>query len=516
MTGGRRRGRAAGALLAIAAGTAALLVAWQPDLARSQRASAVPAPGSFRQNDLGVDPSWEGRRNRSTARCVARKFAFGWRATTFASTTAGEVGGRFERTSRYRAFYAEPLSPERTLDDRLSMSATVRVPSPNGGGVLLGWFSSTTSYGWRTPDFLGVRINGEATKARLYAEYGTANTFAPGQLVDTGVVLGSKTRYRFTLDYFPGQGDYGSGLLRLTVDAPGAAPAVAETSLPSDHRADGATFDRFGLLNVQLDGRPMTAYVGDLVLDGAPVDLSSPPGWDAVNTALSGRDCLVHDRQDFGYSGTSYAGGAPGEVGGVVWRSVKRPSSYADRTASLTLDDELYAEGRIDLEGAAPDSDLLVGWFSAASELTPAGGDLPTNLLAAVVGGPTARGYRAFPAYHGDGDVRGVSPDSALTTAPMLTPAHHPWEWWICYRPNADLAGNGRITVGLLDPAGQLPTRQAVLTVPARARAAGARFDHFGIRNLELGGHDLVVYLDDLRYTVGPGDSGPDERCDGS
>jgi hypothetical protein len=67
-----------------------------------------------------------------------------------------------------------------------------------------------------------------------------------------------------------------------------------------------------------------------------------------------------------------------------------------------------------------------------------------------------------------------------------------------------------------LASAGQAPAMQAVIPVPAQAKAAGALFNRFGIRNLEQGGHDVIVYLDDLRYTVGPGDVGPVERCGAS
>jgi hypothetical protein len=501
-----------------AALVAALAVLLGPGLSTGRAGSAarstVPAPGSFRQTDFAADPLWEGRKNRSGTRCTKRAFSFGWSGTTAASSTPGEIGGRFARTSSIRAYYAQPLPVTKTLDDSLTVSGTVRVPSPNGGGALLGWFNTATSYDWRTPDFLGIRIDGAGSGARLYAEYGTANTFASAGLGDTGIKLEPRRRYDFTLDYGPDQGDAGAGLLQLTVVGPDGASGTARISLPAAHRADGATFDRFGLLNVQLDGRPMTAYVANLVVDAAAIDLSSPPPWEGVNTGLADAvDCVVHNRQDFGYSNSGYAGGGGGEIGGVVWRSTKRASYYADPVADLTLQDTLYAEGRIDLESAAPDSDLFIGWFDTSSVVSSSTGSTPTNLLAAQLGGPSTWGFRLFPVYHATASIRGGLGNSAMSTAPMLTPKHHPWEWWICYRPNGDLSGNGRVTVGLVDPAGQRPTAQATIAVSAQAKATGARFNRFGIRTLEQGGHDVVAYLDDLRYTAGPGDVGPDDRC---
>ncbi len=489
--------------------------ALSPAQARSAAASSAAAPGSYRQNDFSADPGWEGQRNHSNSRCAKRSFSFGWSGTTLASSTPGEIGGKIERSSLYRAYYAERLPAVRSLDDSLTVTGTIRVPKPNGGGALLGWFDAATSYDWRTPDFLGLRVNGVGSKARLSAEYGTANTFAAPDLGDPGVGLEPRRRYAFTLEYEPDQGDFGTGLLRLTVVPPGGAPASTEISIVPAHRADGATFDHFGLLNVQLDGRPMTVYVGNLAVDGTPVDLTSAPPWDSENTNLSNAvDCRIHDRQDFGYSSTSFAGSAAGEIGGLVWRSTKRRTAYyADPTSTLTLQDSLYAEGLIDLESAAPDSDLFIGWFSRSSTLASSSSGTPANLVAAQLGGPSAWGFRLFPAYHTSGKLRGSLPNSAMSTAPMLTPKHHPWEWWVCYQPNADSAGNGRLTVGLADPTGARPVSSTAITVPPEAKTADAQLDRFGIRNLETGGHDVVVYLDELRYTVGPGDAGPGDRC---
>ena len=181
--------------------------------ARSANGTSLSAPGSYRQSTFEVDPSWVASNNGPRRRsCVTRSFDFGWRNTKNASTTPGELGGKFARTSYYRAYYAEALAPTKNMNDHLIVSGTVRVPSPNGGGVLLGWFNESTSYDWRTPDFLGVRINGNGkSKARLYVEYGTTNTFTPADLVDTGVALdrSRNKRYDFTLEYLPDQGVYG-------------------------------------------------------------------------------------------------------------------------------------------------------------------------------------------------------------------------------------------------------------------------------------------------------------------
>src|SRR5581483_4914945 len=111
--------------------------ALSPAQARSAAASGAAAPGSYRQNDFSADPGWEGQRNHSNSRCAKRSFSFGWSGTTLASSTPGEIGGKIERSSLYRAYYAERLPAVRSLDDSLTVTGTIRVPKPNGGGALL-------------------------------------------------------------------------------------------------------------------------------------------------------------------------------------------------------------------------------------------------------------------------------------------------------------------------------------------------------------------------------------------
>jgi hypothetical protein len=469
--------------------------------ASSVRATtSVPAPGSYRENAFDVDPQWEGVRNRARSiKCAARTFAFGWKR--------GEIGGRVERSSYYRAYYAKALPEPRSLDDPLTVSAVVRLQGGSSGGVLFGWFNSRTSFDWRTQDYLAIRLDGEGRRAAVYGEYGTQNTFT--RSVTTREHLLPKRPQRLTLEYLPGAGEQASGLVRLTVGG-----STAEISLRPEQRADGATFDRFGFLNVQVDGDPITAYVSDLTLDGEHVDLAADPGWEGSNNSLGGaQDCFRRNRQDFGFSGdTHLAGGEAGEVGGLVWRSSasKAKASYADVTADLGLNDVLYAEGSIVVERASSDSDVFIGWFNSAS-VAPTG--LPTHILAANLGGPSEWGHRLYPVYRTGGDRRDAFSDHR--NAPRVTPKHRVWRWWICYLPTVDLDGNGRLTVGLIDPAEELPASEASIRVSRAAKEAGAVFNRFGIRNYEHGGHSVVFYVDDIRYTVGGGDVVPAGRCGG-
>lgn len=56
--------------------------------------------------------------------------------------------------------------------------------------------------------------------------------------------------------------------------------------------------------------------------------------------------------------------------------------------------------------------------------------------------------------------------------------------------------GRGAIEVTLDGAADSLELRPI-------ERARGATFDRFGIFNLQAGGHDVEIYLDDLSFTIG-------------
>jgi hypothetical protein len=468
--------------------------------------ASAPAPGSFRDASFDADPQWDGLRNWSRAKCAKRTFDFGW-VPPRPGNVAGAIGGVVDRSSFYRAYYALVLPQPRSLDDPLTVSGVIRSSGPDGS-VFVGWFNSQTSFDWRTADSLGLRYDRKGKRRRIFfAEYGTKNAFTGSASVDPPDPAPLKP---WSLEYLPDGGTWGVGLLRITVDG-----LTAETSLKPEQRADGATFDRFGLLNVQLDGPPLTVYVSNLVVDGQAVDLTADPGWEASNSMLIGApDCMVNERHRFGYSsGTQGAGGDPGEIGGIVWRSEgnKAPAFYGDAVGPLTLEDVLYAEGRLSLERATVDSNMFIGWFNALTD-APKDEGVPANLLAAGIGGPSEWGFRFFPVWHSSGAPRSTFSDHR--NAPLLTPKRTVWRFWICYVPAADpLLQPGRLTVGLEDPGDLLPASEVTINVTKKAREAGAAFNRFGIRNGEKGGRSVTLYLDDLRYTAGPGDVGPADRC---
>src|SRR5262249_30651972 len=108
--------------------------------------------------------------------------------------------------------------------------------------------------------------------------------------------------------------------------------------LGQGHRADGATFNRFGLWNQQITGKGMQLRFAGLTLDGAPLRPGAEAGWVGVGNEVKFADRGFRPWQDFGHR--------KGEVGGLVWRD-ERPAYYAARVGPLTMEDELRAEGRL-------------------------------------------------------------------------------------------------------------------------------------------------------------------------
>src|SRR5262245_18707454 len=100
------------------------------------------------------------------------------------------------------------------------------------------------------------------------------------------------------------------------------------------------------------------------------------PGWEAHNNRIVPRE-VPTIVQDFGYSKTSVAGKAAGEMGGQVWRA-SEPAYYADKIEPRTLDDKLSASGTFALTKTTPGGGMFFGFFRAEQ---PGAGGRPTGSL---------------------------------------------------------------------------------------------------------------------------------------
>jgi hypothetical protein len=334
--------------------------------------------------------------------------------------------------------------------------------------------------------------------------------FIPGKFRPTPLRLDG-TRYSWTLTYDPDANE-GNGRFHFTIKSHGAAAEPLDASrlpadLPAAHRKEalsrypnttefsvdlpagfkkqGATFDRFGLLNMTKPGNAMTIYFGDLKHDDKAEDFSKDPGWLCENdrAKIENPPAGAHD---FGFSPkTSFAGGKPGELGGDLWRAGKY-AYYADRVGPLSLDDRLEASGKVVLKVGAPDSDVYLGWFNSADKERP-----PVesgNFLGVHVGGPTRVGHYFIPRL-----ATAKATIAKVETGPVLAPGKV-FDWSLVYDPAA-YGGQGelRLTLG---------KETATLALKKGVKTEGARFDRFGLFNSNIGGQLVRIYLDDLKYTA--------------
>ncbi len=452
------------------------------------------------RDTFSAAPDWEGFRNRLRPEhpSIVRQ-DFGYRGTNNAGgRAAGEIGGTVQR-SPSPAFYALKIRPK-SLDDRLSASGVVSVPKAGGGsGVMIGWFGAPPP-SWRTPNSLAFRIDGNGGKFWMFYEYGTSKwrtggggAFAGEQYQRTSTLPfpADGKPHQWSLDYDPA-GASGRGLVTFQVDDRKYALALGK-----EHRQDGAVLDHFGIWNVQTPGDQLEVYLDDLVVDGRKLSFDENPDWDAMGNDVEFAERLIRPYHDFGFSPTSHAGGAPGEIGGIVFRD-EQPTYYAARVGRLTLDDELQASGKLALRMAASDSGVYLGWFNAESKQSKSTPDYESpqnNFLGVLIEGPSRAGHYFRPAYGcsaGRGQIAGEKSASGESW-PVIFPNGASHAWALHYRPEAAGAG-GQIEI-------TFDGHTDVLDLKPGDRAAGAMFNRFGIFNMQSGGHGVDIYLDDVSYT---------------
>ena len=449
---------------------------------------------------FAADPNWEGFRNRLLPRQlpVVRQ-DIGYRSTHFAGgKAAGEIGGMAHRAQK-RAYYAKAV-PIKTLEDRLSASGQFAVTRAGGGsGILIGWFSHKKSQGWRTPNSLALRIDGNGGKYWLFYEYGTSEWGTGGggafdgdryQTTATLPFAADGTVHKWSLEYDPG-GAGSRGLISFRCD-----DKVYELPLADGHKKQGAKFDRFGLWNQQTAGDSLEVYVDDLRIDGVEESFDANPDWLSDGNPVVYENRVIRPHHDIGFSATAHAGGQRGEIGGIMFRD-EQPMYFADSVGPFSLDDELKASGRLVLRSVGADSAMVLGWFgkeAKRSKSTPEHEQRQTDYVAILIEGPSRIGHYFRAAYstskgHGDAPTNEGQPDEC----PVIRPDDKTHEWSLHYEPTA-ANGRGRITVTLDEISCQLDLKEG-------ERAESATLDRFGLFNVQSGGHQVEAYWDDLRYS---------------
>src|SRR5262245_19022446 len=442
------------------------------------------------------DPGWEASNNRVVPKSYPTVTQdFGFSATNFAGESVGEMGGRITRESE-PAFYAAKIA-SKTLDDKLSASGSFAITKTTpGGGVFFGFFNAQQSGGGGRPiGSLGMHLDSEQTGSRLAVRLITGQNqstgtfitpFIPGKYRPTPL-RNDGTGYTWTLDYDPQAAD-GRGQFTYTIH--GAAPKPEEyeqadlppahkeearkrfpiitkfsVDLPEGYRKQNATFDHFGIMNMMKAGGSTTIYFDDLKIDGQLEDFAKDPSWYEWGNRASYQARDVGGAHNFGFSQTQNAGGEPGEVGGVFWRTDEW-GYYAGKIGKLTFDNRLQARGKVVLASGAPDADMCFGWFHGdTNRLSPKEAG---PFIGIKVGGPTRIGHYFLPSFAINDQVRGLP-----NQGPILRPAKT-YDWSLVYDPAAS-GGQGAITATLGDESLTLPFKPG-----QREKAKGATLDRFG------------------------------------
>jgi hypothetical protein len=464
------------------------------------------------------DPGWEGNNNR----VVPKEYPtvtqdFGFSATNFAGKSAGEMGGKITRASE-PAFYAAKIGAK-TLNDKLSASGSFAITKTTpGGGVFFGFFNAQQPGGGGRPiGSLGMHFDSEHTGSRLAVRLITGQNqscgtfitpFIPGKYRPTPL-RNDGTRYAWTLEYDP-QAAGGRGQFTYTIHGNSPKPQEYENAdlppahkeearkrfpiltkfiveLPDGYRQQNATFDHFGIMNMMKAGGSTTIYFDDLTFDGRSEEFSKDPSWYEWGNRSSYQARDVGGAHNFGFSQTRNAGGDPGEIGGVFWRT-DNWGYYADKVGPLTFDNRLQARGKVILAAGAPDADMCFGWFHGDTSGTSP--NKAGTFLGIKVGGPTRVGHFFLPAFTVNEQVRGL-PDHG----PILRPARV-YEWSLDYDPAAN-GGLGAITATLGDESTTLDLKQG-----QKKKAKDAVLEHFGMFATGPGGQIVKLYLDDLEYTA--------------
>lgn len=503
------------------------------------RASSAQLP--TRSQNFNSDPEWHEHNNRATSPGPAQITQnFGFTSTNYAGDpgdTTGEVGGTIISAGE-AAYYAESIVPK-TFNDRLTAAGTLYIGAA-GLNTLLGFFhTDAVENGWRSPHQFVLRFeqpDSSSNNFRAFIDYSTSKWRANGALFSDASgsqILFSPGQYQFSMDYYPnGNNGYGSyeavlanntGTYR-TLSIPGSAPFVATpvpmrvttdgTQVIDAHKNDGATLNRFGLLNrvAHYDARHGHITVDDLTINDSAVNtFAQNPGWDYLRNNVTYTSNIVRPKFNFGYSPTQHAGGAEsGEMGGLIWSGDSRfeyegqrmayyGDVIADQGTSLTLGDPLEASGKVSFKRGVTDSITQMGFFHSSDSIRQSDSQVmysPENFLGIRIEGPTDEGFYFYPTYGTNSEGVG----SAETTGrgdspPRILPNGNTHSWTLTYDPLGGPTQNGRITVNLDGAIGWLD-------VTADHRDIGAHFDRFGIITTHRDGNSQEVYFDDLTYTV--------------
>lgn len=229
---------------------------------------------------LDRDPQWDAYGNRTVfeTRNVRPWFDFGFSPTRFAGgQSVGELGGLIfrgdERYPERLAYYGDRVGAL-TLDQPLKASGKIaQRRGVTDSSVLIGFFHSTESIRTSTDqksgfpeNFLGVAVEGPSREGFLFYPVYSTNENATSAHGSTATGANAPPHlqpdgksHTWSLEYSPVANT-------LTVTLDGQRTVLNVTA---DHRAQGARFDRFGIVTTHIDGNGQEVYLDDLTYTAA-------------------------------------------------------------------------------------------------------------------------------------------------------------------------------------------------------------------------------------------------------
>jgi hypothetical protein len=285
----------------------------------------------------------------------------------------------------------------------------------------------------------------------------------------------------------------GEGHGRITLQFDGETPYVFW--MDEKIRNAPLEMDRFGLFNISRFGTWSELYMGDLTINGEKIDLAHDPHWEGRNNRVTYTEPDFQSMSDYGYSETNWAGEAPGEIGGLFWRTEPPDpmfSYYGDEVGDVTLDDPISFSGSINFVTGMTDAAGYFGYFNDQSQmqtLKSAADEYPLkNMMGVTTADATRIGYWFKPFVSSAKQVIASGPEVIFTPGPE----RHLFSF--DYDPKGS-GGVGRVDV-------TLDGRKFGFDLTPQQREDGAVFNRFGLANVRRGGLSVQFYLDDLDYTA--------------
>jgi hypothetical protein len=258
------------------------------------------------------------------------------------------------------------------------------------------------------------------------------------------------------------------------------------------------------------------------------------PNWEGSNNRIvpKGLKTVV---QDFGYSATSHASAAPGEIGGQVNRA-SEPAYYAENIGAMTLNDKLSASGTFAVTQTSGGAGVFFGFFRAQQ---PGAGGRPVSSLGLDFDFEPKGGRLALRLITGKNQSCGTFITPFIPGKFRPTPIRNDgtrYKWALDYDPKA-ADGRGRITFTITSDAhkrGELEkpnmpenfkeeahrrfpsTTEFAVDLPEGFKNQGTTFDHFGLMNMMKAGHTATIYFADVQCNGRAEDLSHDPNWDAS